>query len=190
MQRFKAALLDLNTRYPRRLTFRASLDHHEREKHEWLRGPKSWRPAIEGLIWLARSGFEINVAGRQARNEHELALRKSYDASFRNLALPINAYNPNQLVLFPEMGPDVDVPEISEACWGALNRSPQSVMCANSRMIIRRRKSQHPSIVACTLMVKDTSFELGATLAEALRPVFLNHPYCAEFCLPGGASCS
>ncbi|MGE5565620.1 MAG: radical SAM protein, partial [Parcubacteria group bacterium] len=30
----------------------------------------------------------------------------------------------------------------------------------------------------------------GATLAEALGEVPLNHPHCAKFCVLGGASCS
>ncbi|WP_431272626.1 hypothetical protein [Dankookia sp. P2] len=27
-------------------------------------------------------------------------------------------------------------------------------------------------------------------MAEASRPVALNHPHCAEFCVLGGAACS
>jgi len=30
-------------------------------------------------------------------------------------------------------------------------------------------------------------FELGSTLSEASRPVALNHPHCAKFCVLGGA---
>lgn len=190
MQRFKAALSELNARFPRRLTFRVSLDHYECEKHERLRGAKSWRPAIEGLTWLAGAKFEITIAGRKVWNEHELDLRKGYDALFRRLALPINAHNPNQLILFPEMDSDANLPEISESCWGVLNKSPQSVMCASSRMVIKRRGSRHPTVAACTLIVNDAAFELGASLADAMRPIRLNHRFCAAFCVLGGASCS
>jgi hypothetical protein len=31
---------------------------------------------------------------------------------------------------------------------------------------------------------------MGETLVEASRPVKLNHPHCARFCVLGGASCS
>jgi hypothetical protein len=44
-------------------------------------------------------------------------------------------------------------------------------------------------VLACTLLAYDPQFELGATLAEAARPVALNHKYCASFCVLGGASC-
>jgi hypothetical protein len=45
-------------------------------------------------------------------------------------------------------------------------------------------------VLACTLLAYDRQFELGRTLAEAARPVPLNHPYCASFCVLGGAACS
>ena len=93
-------------------------------------------------------------------------------------------------MLFPEMDATVDVPEITEACWGILGKSPASVMCASSRMVVKRRDAAGPAVVACTLLPYDPEFELGATLAEAARPVPLNHPHCARFCVLGGAACS
>jgi len=45
-------------------------------------------------------------------------------------------------------------------------------------------------VVACTLIPYDERFEVGESLAEASRPVALNHPYCASFCVLGGAACS
>ena len=93
-------------------------------------------------------------------------------------------------MLFPEMDAVADVPEITEACWGILGKSPSSVMCASSRMVVKRREAQRPSVIACTLLPYDEAFELGATLAEASRTVPLNHPHCARFCVLGGAACS
>ena len=55
---------------------------------------------------------------------------------------------------------------------------------------VRRRDAARPAVVACTLLPYDAGFELGATLAEAARPVPLNHPHCARFCVLGGAACS
>jgi hypothetical protein len=83
-----------------------------------------------------------------------------------------------------------DVPEITTACWGILRKSPDSLMCASSRMVVKRRGAARPAVVACTLLPYDPRFELGATLAEASAPVALNHPHCATFCVLGGAACS
>jgi hypothetical protein len=44
-------------------------------------------------------------------------------------------------------------------------------------------------VVSCTLLPYDERFELGATLAEAHKPVHLAHRYCATFCVLGGAGC-
>jgi hypothetical protein len=82
------------------------------------------------------------------------------------------------------------VPEITEACWGILGRSPESVMCASARMVVKRRGADRPSVLACTLLPYDPRFEMGATLAEARGAVPLNHQHCASFCVLGGASCS
>ena len=98
--------------------------------------------------------------------------------------------DPVSLMLFPEMDAAADVPEITTACWGILRKSPDSLMCASARMLVKRRGAARPAVLACTLLPYDPQFELGATLAEASRPVALNHPHCAKFCVLGGAACS
>ena len=94
------------------------------------------------------------------------------------------------LVLFPEMDAAADVPEITDACWSILEVSPQAMMCASSRMVVKTKGAARPHVVACTLLPYDPQFALGETLGEASRPVRLNHPHCARFCVLGGASCS
>ena len=84
----------------------------------------------------------------------------------------------------------LDVPEITENCWSILGRDPASVMCASSRMVVKRKGAARPVVVACTLLPYEAEFELGASISDALRPVALNHPHCARFCVLGGASCS
>jgi len=83
-----------------------------------------------------------------------------------------------------------DVPEITEACWTILGKSPESVMCATSRMVVKRKEAVVPAVIACTLLPYDPRFELGQTLAEASGAVPLNHPHCAKFCVLGGGACS
>jgi hypothetical protein len=104
--------------------------------------------------------------------------------------VPVDASDPVRLMLFPEMDATRDVPEITTACWGILGKSPDSVMCASSRMVVKRAGADAPAVLACTLLAYDEQFELGRTLAEAAVPVALNHPHCASFCVLGGAACS
>jgi len=190
MARMKAALLGLLARHGRNLTLRVSLDHHASSLHEAERGERTWQPAIDGLVWLARSGFSIHVAGRRFSDESEEQMRAGYARLFAELGIAIDAHDPTTLVLFPEMDATVDVPEITTACWGILGRSPDSVMCATARMVVKRRGAPRPAVVACTLLPYDPQFELGETLAESVSPVRLNHPHCAKFCVLGGGACS
>jgi predicted phosphodiesterase len=190
MQRAKAQLLALKERFGRRLTLRVSLDHHTPGRHEDERGPGTFQPTLDGLIWLARNGFAIAVAGRTMWGEPEGTERAGYARLFAEHGIALDAFDPAKLVLFPEMDASRDVPEITTACWGILHKSPADVMCATSRMVVRRKGSARASVVACTLTPYDPQFELGPTLKDAARPVALNHPHCARFCVLGGASCS
>ncbi len=180
----------LRARYGGRLRLRVSVDHYDPIQHEAERGPRTWEPTLDGLRWLAARGFALDVAGRLFSGEPEPAIRAGFARLFAANAIPIDAADPVRLMLFPEMDATVDVPEITEACWGILGKSPSSVMCASSRMVVKRRGMARPAVVACTLLPYEPEFELGATLAEAARPVPLNHPHCARFCVLGGAACS
>ena len=183
MRRFESALLELERA---RLTMRVSLDHHTQALHEAERGAGSWPKAIDGLRWLSANGFRIAIAGRRLPGESEAAAREAYGRLFADADIRVEA----GMVLFPGMDAALDVPEITEACWGILNLSPSAMMCASSRMVVKRKGAARPVVVACTLIPYDDEFALGETLAEASRTVMLNHPHCARFCVLGGASCS
>ena len=190
MHKMKAALLGLLARHGHNLTIRVSLDHYGRALHEKERGARSFKPTIDGLMWLAQSGFDVHVAGRRFSDESEEQVRAGYARLFAELGVAIDAASSVSLVLFPEMDSRVDVPEITTACWGILKKSPDSVMCASARMVVKRKGAERPAVVACTLLPYDPQFELGNTLAESVGAVRLNHPHCAKFCVLGGAACS
>ncbi len=190
LRKLRVPLLALKNEHGDRLTIRVSLDHHTPEIHEAERGRRSWAPTIDGLIWLARNGFRIDVAGRRFTTETEDQLRAGYARLFAEQNIPVDALDPVRLMLFPEMDPGRDVPEITTSCWGILHKSPDEVMCASARMVVKRKAAEAPAVLACTLIPYDPRFELGRTLAEASGAVPLNHPYCASFCVLGGASCS
>lgn len=189
MMRHQNALKRLHEAHGRLIRFRVSLDDHRPAIHDAERGEGSFRLAMEGLRFLSRSGFQIEIAGRRVGAEPENVARAGYKALFRQEGIAIDCYNPVQLVIFPEMSPDADPPEITEACWGILNKSPADIMCATSRMVVRRKGAARPSVVACTLIAYDEKFELGRTLAESSKPVALNHHFCSTFCVLGGAAC-
>lgn len=188
--RVQKGLLDLNERFPDTLTLRISIDHHTAELHDRERGKGSYDKMLDGMRWLAKNGFRMDAAGRTCWGESDEDSRRGYAEVFARLGVDIDAYDPSQCILFPEMDEDVDVPEITGACWGILNISPADIMCATSRMIVKRKGADKPAILACTLLPYEPEFELGSTLKEAEAPIKLNHPHCAKFCVLGGGSCS
>lgn len=181
MMNRKRELLDLLVRPGPGLRLRVSLDHHTAGAHDAERGAGSYEKTLAGLRWLIDAGFEVSVAGRSFVDEEEAAAREGYR---RELGRDV------ELTVFPEMGAPGELPEITTECWSILGKAPESVMCASSRMVVKRRGADKPAVVACTLIPYDPRFELGATLRESWRPVALQHPHCASFCVLGGGSCS
>jgi len=190
MQRSKKKLLEIRSRFGDKLTIRVSLDHFTAERHEDERGPGTFKPTLNGLIWLADAGFKVAVAGRTMWGGDLQAERQGYARLFAEHGIPIDVNDPTEFVLFPEMDQHADVPEITEKCWDILGKSPEDVMCASSRMVVKRKGAERPAVLACTLIPYDERFELGSTLVEARKPVPLNHPHCAKFCVLGGGACS
>ncbi|MEZ5558007.1 MAG: radical SAM protein [Pseudomonadales bacterium] len=190
MLKCAGGLLALQREFGARLTLRVSVDHPDRARHEEERGGRSWTPMVKGLKWLSDNGFRVHVAGRTRWGEDEPALRAGFARLFASLGVAVDASDPAALVLFPEMDERVEVPEITTACWGILDVNPADMMCASARMVVRRRGSLEPDVVACTLLPYAPGFSYGPRLADSLGPVALNHPHCAKFCVLGGGSCS
>jgi hypothetical protein len=197
--RIRDGLIALRDAHGSRLVLRVSLDHYSREPHEEERGEGTYDKTVEGIDWLARQGLTLALAGRTCWGESETDARAGYAALIAARGWPVDAYDHGALVLFPEMDARADVPEITESCWGILGKDPNDVMCAASRMVVKRKGAAFPVVLPCTLLPHDPAFEMGATLAEAARAdggmfdhgaVKLCHPHCAKFCVLGGGSCS
>jgi uncharacterized Fe-S cluster-containing radical SAM superfamily protein len=186
----RQGIVELNKAFPGKLTLRISLDHWDEVRHDAERGAGSFAKTLKGMDFLRDHGIPMAVAGRALWHESDSGAREGYAQLFQSRGYQIDAGNPGQTVLFPEMDMTAEVPEITTACWGILNKSPDDVMCSSSRMVVKRKGADKPAVLACTLLAYDPQFELGETLEDAERDVALNHPHCAKFCVLGGASCS
>jgi hypothetical protein len=197
--RYKAGLQALREAHSDRLTLRVSLDHYTPAHHEAERGARTWTPTIDGIDWLAQNGFRFALCGRLRWGETDAQMRDGFARLIAEKGWPLDAFSGADLVLLPEMDERAAVPEITTACWGILKMSPSDVMCASSRMVVKRKGADRPTVLPCTLLPYLPAFEMGATLAEAARAdggmfeagaVKLCHPHCAKFCVLGGGSCS
>ncbi|WP_299498708.1 radical SAM protein [uncultured Roseobacter sp.] len=183
-------LVALNKAFPGKLTLRISVDHYDAGLHDAERGVGAFDKTLTGMKWLRDNGFRMAVAGRSIMAHSEAESRAGYAAFYACHGFNIDAQDPAMTVLFPEMDETVEVPEITTSCWSILNKSPDALMCASSRMVVKRKGDARPVVLACTLLPYSPEFELGATLEAAEGDVALNHPHCAKFCVLGGASCS
>lgn len=198
-KRIENGLLELQQHYGDQLLLRVSLDHYTQKLHETERGPNSWQRTIDGLDWLSQNGFRIAIAGRTCWNEDENISRAGYRKLIAEHGWRIDAGDHSALTMLPEMDAYADAPEITEACWSLLGIDPRDIMCATSRMIVKRKGDTKPAVVPCTLLPYDNSFEMGSTLGASLNAdggmfdngaVKLCHPHCARFCVLGGGNCS
>jgi len=197
--RVKQGLLALKELYGSSLMLRVSLDHHTKLLHETERGRNTWDKALAGIDWLCRNGFNVAIAGRTCWGEPEAGERAGYAALIATRGWSIDPADRKQLMLLPEMDGLDDVPEITTACWRILQKQPSDMMCATSRMVVKRKGAAAPVVVPCTLLPYERAFEMAASLAASLTvdggmfdrgAVKLCHSNCAKFCVLGGGSCS
>ena len=172
------------------LTIRVSIDHYEKEKHEEIRGKNTYDVMLQGLKWLNENNFNYTLATRLLWNEKEEDLRKNFGTFIKNNNLRLDTNSPKELVTFAEMDEKIDTPEITTSCWDILNKDPNDVMCSWSRMVVRKKNLKNPSVIACTLLPYADEFDLGETLTNSLKKIYLNHKHCSKFCVLGGSSCS
>ena len=172
------------------LTIRVSIDHYQKEKHEEIRGKNTFNVMMEGLKWLNQNNFNYALATRLLWGEQEDQLRDNFNLFIDKYNLKLDAKSKEQLVTFAEMDEKVDTPEITTACWNLLGKNPDDIMCSSSRMVVKKKTSLKPSVIACTLLPYEDEFDLGQNLTGSLKKIYLNHKHCSKFCVLGGSSCS
>ena len=172
------------------LTIRVSIDHYQKEKHEEIRGKNTFNVMMEGLKWLNQNNFNYTLATRLLWGEQEDQLRDNFNLFIDKYNLKLDAKSKEQLVTFAEMDEKVDTPEITTACWNLLGKNPDDIMCSSSRMVVKKKTSPKPSVIACTLLPYEDEFDLGQNLTDSLKKIYLNHKHCSKFCVLGESSCS
>ena len=145
---------------------------------------------MEGLKWLNQNNFNYSLATRLLWGEQEDQLRDNFNLFIDKNNLKLDAKSKEQLVTFAEMDEKVDTPEITTACWNLLGKNPDDIMCSSSRMVVKKKTSLKPSVIACTVLPYEDEFDLGQNLTNSLKKIYLNHKHCSKFCVLGGSSCS
>ncbi len=190
ISRWDKKLLTLNQLFPDKLFLRVSLDHFTKEVHEKERGYNTFLPTLESIGWLISKSFNVSIAGRFLQSESYTEALDGFKSLFKKHEVPLSLSEDN-FVLFPEMdSKNLNTPEITTSCWSILGKGPESLMCSSERMVVKPKGQNKTKVQACTLIPYNKEFELGESLSESSKKVFLNHPFCSSFCVLGGSSCS
>jgi sulfatase maturation enzyme AslB (radical SAM superfamily) len=165
---------------PNKLTLRISIDYPDKKEHDNQRGEENFAKSCQSLKMLYDVGFDISVAGRCETRKNE------YRTLFAKCAIPEDT----PMVFFPELSETGTPPEITEKCMTTYKTAETRAlfMCSYSKMVVK--KEGKISVIPCTLVDDDDSYDLGTSLEEAMRKrIILKHPRCYT-CFANGISCS
>lgn len=165
-----------------RVEFRVSIDHPDEALHDVERGWGNFKRAIEGIRILHSAGFEVSIARQSKADENEPEVIARYrELLAKNRLPPTLRLIPWREFGRPGVGPSVAPPSAEEVA-----DSPHALMCAGSRMIVKRDGKLR--VHACALTDDDARFDLGPSLAEsASAAIPLIHPRCGQ-CVRKGAN--
>ncbi|MFQ5816491.1 MAG: radical SAM protein [Terriglobia bacterium] len=193
-----AVLAALRGRHGNHLRLRITLESPRAAAHDAIRGRGTFAQTVETICQLHALGFvPVITAERpflsEASNEE---IKENYRALFRarGVQVEVNLIENvmemgHQLVTLGQQGrqprPEVF---ITTRCFSLLGKPPESLMCHFSRCIqkIDGQLRYYP----CPVIYDDPRFELGATLEESFRRVYVAHKNCYDYCLKGrGGTC-
>ena len=191
-----AALRELHERFPGRLTLRITLESPVEAEHDAIRGRTTFVQTVTTVRELGSMGFlPVITAERPLLNEHSTeTIRSSYEALFPGMRIEVNLIGNmlemgHQLVRLAGQG-QRPMPEVfvTTKCFGILNKSAESLMCHFSRCI--QKLDGVLRYYPCPVIYDDDRFDLGSTLQESFRRVYIAHKNCYDYCMKGsGASC-
>lgn len=164
------------------LSFRISIDYPDEQRHDTARGWGNFQRALEGLKLLHEQGFAVSIARQMDVDEDAAAVQEAYRLLLRKMRLP----EETRIVALPELG-KLGTPSQRNDADGLVTH-PEKLMCSYSRMLLKRAGTLR--VHACAFTDDDPRFDLGSSLAEAMRtPVCLQHRRCQQ-CLLHAASYS
>ena len=192
------ALRNLFNRYGQRLRLRITLESFIATGHDAIRGRGTFHQTVNTVCDLAEMGFVpvINAERPFLSATSDDGIRNGFLELFRARGAAVEV---NLIENIMEMGHQLDrlrknglqpSPEvfITTNCFAILNKPAESLMCHFSRCVqkIGGRIRFYP----CPVIYNDERFDLGGTLEESFRRVYLGHKNCYDYCMKGrGATC-
>ncbi len=189
------ALRSLRTQYDGRLRLRVSLESPRATEHDAIRGKGTFAQTVETIRELQAMGFVPILTGERPylSEPTDEAIHADFQALFER---PVEV---NLIENVMEMGHELvqiakqgraPRPEtfVTTNCFSILGKPAESLMCHFSRCVqkIEGALRYYP----CPVIYDDARFELGRTLEESFRRIYVAHKNCYDYCMKGrGATC-
>ncbi len=191
-------LRELRQRHGDRLRLRITLESPQAEEHDAIRGKSTFAQTMETIAQLSAMGFvpvitaERPFLTQQSDEDIRAAYRELFDA--KEIQVEVNLIENvlemgHQLVQLGKQGkPPTPEVFITTNCFSLLNKPAESMMCHYSRCLQKLEGALR--YYPCPVIYDDARFELGRTLEESFRRVYVAHKNCYDYCLKGrGATC-
>ena len=191
-------LRELRQRHGDRLRLRITLESPQAEEHDAIRGKGTFAQTMETIAQLSAMGFvpvitaERPFLTQQSDEDIQDAYWELFDA--KEIQVEVNLIENvlemgHQLVQLGKQGkPPTTEVFITTNCFSLLNKPAESMMCHYSRCLQKLEGALR--YYPCPVIYDDARFELGRTLEESFRRVYVAHKNCYDYCLKGrGATC-
>jgi hypothetical protein len=181
----------MRARHGGRLQLRITLESPRAADHDAIRGRGTFAQTVETIVQLAGMGFALIITAERPflGDQSEDEIRESYQALFRERGIEVEV---NLIENVLEMGHQLAAlatqgrqPHaetfVTTNCFSILNKAPESLMCHFSRCI--QKIGSAIRYYPCPVIYDDARFELGGTLAESFRRVYVAHKNCYDGCV-------
>lgn len=196
LTRFIPQLKELNDHSSHNLTFRVSLDHYEKEKHEAIRGKNNFTLTKENVKRLSEAGFKPIITSTAVVYEHNSLSPQEIEQKFKDVfkeegvdvevkLLPYNLEMGSNLGRIKQPTKHVF---ISEHCMTLPGITNEMFQCHNGRTL--EKINGKMLVYPCPIIYDDRRFELATTLKESFKKVPLTHKACFDFCYKSGGKCT
>ena len=178
-------LAEIQSRSKHGLHFRISMESHDEEANDKIRGKNSYRLALKGLRNLADAGFSPILTVTRSWDENddpEMEARLLDLQRQNNVSQPKVKIIPGFLIgrLSETERPYNEEERVTEKCFE--DYPITNLQCSSSRMATAK------GVYVCPILVEENMGRMGDSIAETLRPYPLAHSACYT-CRVSGMTC-
>ena len=184
-------LRELSNQSAHTLLFRVSIESHDEEENDMVRGKGSLQRATRGIKNLITAGFNPIITTTKLGEANK---SKASEAGFKEWLKGLGAVEP-QIKALPTLylgraeesiRPYKDDERVTENCFKEFSKA--NLQCSYCRMVTAE------GVYVCPILIDDPKARLGTTLGESLiclrdgvarllhlphrRPLLLQYPFC------------